>query len=50
MYGDAERLLAAALDGRRGQVIIAGKIWTRLRRRARRSWPARRAGTAAGST
>ena len=26
MYGDAERLLAAALDGRRGQVLIAGKI------------------------
>src|SRR6478736_585105 len=28
MYGDAERLLAGALDGRRDQVIIADKIWT----------------------
>jgi aryl-alcohol dehydrogenase-like predicted oxidoreductase len=28
MYGDAERLLAAALDGQRGQVLIADKIWT----------------------
>ena len=28
MYGDAERLLAAALDGRRDQVLIADKIWT----------------------
>jgi aryl-alcohol dehydrogenase-like predicted oxidoreductase len=28
MYGEAERLLAAALDGQRGQVIIADKIWT----------------------
>jgi aryl-alcohol dehydrogenase-like predicted oxidoreductase len=29
MYGDAERLLGAALTGRRDQVIIADKIWTR---------------------
>ena len=50
MYGDAERLLAGALDGQRDQVVIADKIWTRPRRRARRSWPARRPGTAAGST
>ena len=50
MYGDAERLLAGALDGQRGQVVIADKVWTRLRRRARRSWPARWTGTAAGST
>ena len=28
MYGDAERLLAGALDGRRGEVVIADKIWT----------------------
>ena len=28
MYGEAERLLAGALDGQRGQVIIADKIWT----------------------
>jgi aryl-alcohol dehydrogenase-like predicted oxidoreductase len=28
MYGDAERLLAGALDGQRDQVLIADKIWT----------------------
>ena len=28
MYGEAERLLAGALDGQRGQAIIADKIWT----------------------
>ncbi|WP_167760581.1 aldo/keto reductase [Blastococcus sp. CT_GayMR16] len=28
MYGDAERLLAEALDGRRDEVVIADKIWT----------------------
>ena len=28
MYGDAERLLADALDGRRDEVFIADKIWT----------------------
>jgi len=28
MYGDAERLLAGALDGQRYRVIIADKIWT----------------------
>ena len=28
MYGDAERLLAVALDGLRNQVIIADKVWT----------------------
>jgi aryl-alcohol dehydrogenase-like predicted oxidoreductase len=28
MYGAAERLLADALDGRRGQVVIADKVWT----------------------
>jgi aryl-alcohol dehydrogenase-like predicted oxidoreductase len=28
MYGDAERLLADALDGRRDQAFIADKIWT----------------------
>ena len=50
MYGEAERLLAGALAGQRGQVVIADKIWTRPRRRARRSWPARWPGTAAGST
>jgi aryl-alcohol dehydrogenase-like predicted oxidoreductase len=50
MYGDAERLLAAALEGRRDQVVIADKVWARPRRRARASWPARWPGTAAGST
>src|SRR6201985_4015753 len=28
MYGDAQRLLAGALDGRRDEVVIADKIWT----------------------
>jgi diketogulonate reductase-like aldo/keto reductase len=28
MYGDAERLLSAALDGHRDQVFVADKIWT----------------------
>jgi len=28
MYGAAERLLSAALDGRRDQVFIADKVWT----------------------
>ena len=28
MYGDAERLLADALESHRGQVLIADKIWT----------------------
>lgn len=28
MYGAAEQLLAGALDGHRGQVLIADKIWT----------------------
>jgi len=28
MYGGAERLLAAALEGRRSQVLLADKIWT----------------------
>ena len=28
MYGDAERLLADALDGQRDQVVIADKVWT----------------------
>jgi len=28
MYGAAERLLAGALDGHRGQVLIADKVWT----------------------
>src|SRR5262245_51402637 len=28
MYGQAERLLAAALAGRRGEAFIATKIWT----------------------
>ena len=50
MYGEAERLLAGALDGQRNQVVIADKIWTRPRKRARRSWPARWPGTAAGLT
>jgi diketogulonate reductase-like aldo/keto reductase len=28
MYGAAERLLSGALDGQRGQVFIADKVWT----------------------
>jgi aryl-alcohol dehydrogenase-like predicted oxidoreductase len=28
MYGDAERLLADALDGKRDRVVIADKVWT----------------------
>jgi aryl-alcohol dehydrogenase-like predicted oxidoreductase len=28
MYGDAERLLAEALDGRRDRVVVADKVWT----------------------
>src|ERR1700753_4424722 len=28
MYGAAERLLSDALDGYRGQVFIADKVWT----------------------
>jgi aryl-alcohol dehydrogenase-like predicted oxidoreductase len=28
MYGDAERLLAVALDSRRDRVLIADKVWT----------------------
>jgi aryl-alcohol dehydrogenase-like predicted oxidoreductase len=28
MYGAAERLLSAALDGQRDQVFIADKVWT----------------------
>src|ERR1700748_2377144 len=28
MYGAAARLLSDALDGRRGQVLIADKVWT----------------------
>jgi len=27
VYGEAERLLAGTLDGQRGQVVIAGRIW-----------------------
>lgn len=29
MYGEAERSLSAALEGRRGQAIVATKIWSR---------------------
>ena len=50
MYGDAERLLAGALHGRRDEVFIADKIWTPSEQKARRNWPARWPGTAAGST
>jgi aryl-alcohol dehydrogenase-like predicted oxidoreductase len=28
MYGQAERVLGAALDGRRGDVLVATKVWT----------------------
>src|ERR1041385_1185097 len=27
MYGEAERVLGAALDGRRGEVLVATKVW-----------------------
>ena len=50
MYGDAERLLADALNGQRGHVLIADKIWTPSPRRARPSCPGRWAGTAVTST
>ena len=50
MYGDAERLLADALGANRDQVVIADKVWTRSRKRARHSSPARWTGTAAAST
>lgn len=29
MYGEAERVLAAALEGRRDQALVATKVWTR---------------------
>ena len=35
MYGEAERSLAAALDGRRDEALIATKIWTASARDAR---------------
>jgi hypothetical protein len=49
MFGDAERLLAGALDGRRGEAVIAGKIWppseqegaAQPSRPGRQSWSAR---------
>ncbi len=50
MYGDAERLLADGLGGDRDQAVIADKIWTRSRNKARHSSPARWTGTADTST
>ena len=50
MYGDAERLLADALGAERNQAVIADKVRTRPRKRARHSSPARWPGTAAAST
>ena len=50
MYGASERLLAGALDGERGQVVIADKVWTPSPEEGRPSSPARSNGMAAGST
>lgn len=36
MYGEAERVLGAALDGRRGHALIATKIWARTAEDGRR--------------
>jgi diketogulonate reductase-like aldo/keto reductase len=36
MYGEAERSLAAALEGRREEALVATKIWTRSPQDARR--------------
>lgn len=35
MYGEAERVLAAALEGRRDQAIVATKVWTPSREEGR---------------
>ena len=35
MYGEAERVLGAALEGRRGKALIATKVWTRGAREGR---------------
>jgi aryl-alcohol dehydrogenase-like predicted oxidoreductase len=35
MYGQAEQVLASAIDGRRDHVVVADKIWTSSRREAR---------------
>ena len=50
MYGEAERLLADGLGANRDQAVIADKVWTRPRNKARHSSPARWTGTAATST
>jgi aryl-alcohol dehydrogenase-like predicted oxidoreductase len=50
MYGEAERLLADALDGQRGQVLIADKIWTPSAEEGEVQLARAAAGTAAGST
>jgi aryl-alcohol dehydrogenase-like predicted oxidoreductase len=36
MYGEAERVLGAALEGRRGRALIATKVWTRGAREGRK--------------
>jgi diketogulonate reductase-like aldo/keto reductase len=40
MYGAAEESLAAALDGRRGDALVATKIWSDSSGRARRQYEA----------
>lgn len=35
MYGESPRVLAAALEGRRGQALVADKVWTESRAEAR---------------
>src|SRR5690606_20138296 len=35
MYGESQRVLARALEGRRGQALVADKVWTESRAEAR---------------
>jgi aryl-alcohol dehydrogenase-like predicted oxidoreductase len=38
MYGEAERTLAPALDGRRDEAVVATKIWSGSRKQARQQY------------